>query len=80
MTQTNLLLAKMKLKGITAQSLADVQNWGKSTVYRKINGKSDFTAPEIQVCADLLALNAQEITDIFFTVELSLKDNTAAYV
>jgi len=50
MMNTNLLLSHMKLKNVSTKDLADAQGWSMTTVYRKINGKTNFTAPEIQTC------------------------------
>ena len=63
----------MKLRSVTAQDFADAQGWSKTTVYRKINGESEFTAPEIQVCVNLLKLSVQLVDDIFFAPNLSFK-------
>ncbi len=71
MINSNLLLSQMKLKGISAKDLAKAQGWSQTTVYRKINGKTAFTAPEIQVCKDLLNLDPKVAEEIFFAAELS---------
>ena len=68
---TNILQAQMKLRGVTSKELAKAQNWCMTTAYRKISGKTAFTAPEIQACVELLSLDSQTAQAIFFTPNLS---------
>lgn len=68
---TKLLKSQMTLRGITGKNLADVQGWSSATAYRKINGKVAFTAPEIQTCVELLSLNSDIASEIFFAGEMS---------
>ena len=63
---TNLLKSQMTLHGVTAKNLAAAQSWSEATTNRKINGKTAFTAPEIQVCVELLNLDPQTASEIFF--------------
>ncbi len=71
MINKNLLLSQMVLKGMTTKDLADAQDWSTTTTYRKINGKVAFTAPEIQVCVELLALDSETANKIFFADKMS---------
>ena len=66
MINRNLLKSQMTLRGITGKALADAQGWSSTTAYRKINGKVAFTAPEIQVCVELLSLDSEIASQIFF--------------
>lgn len=74
MTNRNLLKSQMTLRGITGKALADAQGWSSTTAYRKINGKVAFTAPEIQVCVELLSLDSEIASQIFFCRQNVLKD------
>ena len=53
-------------KGITLKTISEKINVNPSTLYRKMNGFSDFTRSEVQAISDILELDAQEIIDIFF--------------
>ena len=67
----NLLKSQMTLRGITGKALAYAQGWSSTTAYRKINGKVAFTAPEIQVCVELLSLDSEIASQIFFAGKMS---------
>lgn len=71
MINRNLLKSQMTLRGITGKALADAQGWSSTTAYRKINGKVAFTAPEIQVCVELLSLDSDTASKIFFAGKMS---------
>ena len=71
MLNTRLLQAHMILKGITTRDFADAQSWNIRKAYRKINGESAFTVPEVQVCKDLLDLAPPTMNEIFFAKDLS---------
>ena len=71
MINRNLLKSQMALRGVTAKALADAQSWSSTTTYRKINGKAAFTAPEIQVCVELLTLDSETAGKIFFADKMS---------
>lgn len=61
----------MVLHCINKKAFANAQNWSLTTAYRKINGKTAFTAPEIQVCIELLSLDSDIANKIFFANKLS---------
>lgn len=65
MVKTQILRAHMTLKGVTTKGLADAQGWSMSTAYRKITGKVAFTVPEVQLCKELLELDAPTTNEIF---------------
>lgn len=71
MINRNLLKSQMTLRGITGKALADAQGWSSTTAYRKINGKVAFTALEIQVCVELLSLDSEIASQIFFAGKMS---------
>ena len=67
----NLLKSQMTLRGVSVKDLANAQRWSLATASRKINGRTVFKAPEIQVCVELLNLNPATASAIFFTEQLS---------
>lgn len=71
MVKTQILRAHMTLKGVTTKDLADAQGWSMSTAYRKITGKVAFTVQEVQLCKELLELDAPTTHEIFFAADLS---------
>lgn len=71
MVNTRLLQAHMVLKGVTTKGFADAQGWNIRKAYRKINGESAFTVPEVQICKDLLELDPPTVNEIFFADDLS---------
>ena len=66
-----LLLSQLALHEMTRSALAEKLGWSKSTLYRKINGKTDFTAQEIDKCYEVLELSADMASAIFFSREMS---------
>lgn len=52
--------------GLTMDDIAKYLSVNTSTLYRKINGSSDFTRTEIQKLQKLLSLDMCKITEIFF--------------
>ena len=67
MVNTRMLKAQMTLRGITTKGLADALGWKSiTTAYRKINGETAFTIPEVQLCQELLGLDAPTTREIFF--------------
>ena len=50
-------------KGLTLQEVADYLKIDKSTLYRKMNGGSDFYRSEMQLLCNLLSL--KDPTEIF---------------
>ena len=63
---SKLLKSQMVLRGVNTKDFANAQRWSATTASRKINGKAAFTAPEIQVCVELLNLDPQAAREIFF--------------
>ena len=65
------LLIKMSEKRFKMQDLASFLGVNLSTLYRKLNGLSDFTRIEIQNISSYLSLTRDEIFEIFFAKELA---------
>lgn len=53
--------------GMNMEDVASFLELNTSTLYRKINGSSDFTRIEIKKIQDLLNLDICKIGEIFFT-------------
>ena len=71
MIDTKLLKSQLVLKGVNTKDLAEAQGWSNTTANRKVNGKSAFTAPEIQVLVELLNLDTEIASQIFFAEKVS---------
>lgn len=67
----NLLKAQMTLQSISCKDLADAEGWSLTTAYRKVNGKTAWTVPEVQVCVELLSLDSEVASNIFFAGKMS---------
>ena len=66
MFRENLFRAKLAEKEISVTELAKRLNCSVVTLYRKINGESDFTRDEIQQIRTILELPDEEVISIFF--------------
>ena len=66
MFQLNLFNAKLAACKVSKGEIAATIGCNESTLYRKLNGKSDFTRNEIQMIRQKLKLSAEEIENIFF--------------
>jgi len=66
MFKSELLKAKMVAKGVSAEELADKIGINTVTLYRKINGKTEFTRSEMQIIKSVFNLNKGEMDSIFF--------------
>lgn len=64
MTNTNLLKYLIAISGYTITELAQKLNMGRTTLSRKINGKSDFNTSEIMTLCDLIGVEDKD--PIFF--------------
>lgn len=71
MTDKNLLRYHMAKKEINNNKLAKLLGISESSLYRKINGASDFTRNEIQIIRKELDLSDAEVMDIFFNENLA---------
>lgn len=62
-----LFKARALLAELSMDDMAKALEINATTLYRKLNGRSDFTRSEIQTLRTLLKLDAKEVEDIFFT-------------
>ena len=60
------LLGRIKEYGYTHERLAGAIGINKGTMSTKINGKFDFTAPEMDAICELLDIPNEEIGKYFF--------------
>ncbi|KFX57154.1 MULTISPECIES: helix-turn-helix transcriptional regulator [Clostridium] len=62
----NLLKAHMALKGKSINEIVDLLGISKSTIYRKLKGKSEFTRKEMLLLINFLNIGNEEAANIFF--------------
>lgn len=67
----NLLRAQMALKGKKINDISKILKISKSALYRKLNGKSDFTRKEICELMDFLEIETEKAMEIFFKEKVS---------
>lgn len=63
--------AEVELSGSTLYELSEKIGMNASTLYRKMNGISDFTRKEIQEIRDALSWDANTVDRIFFASEVA---------
>lgn len=63
--------AEVALSGLSLYELCEKIGMNASTLYRKMNGISDFTRKEIQEIRDTLNLDACTVDKIFFATEVA---------
>ena len=73
MTDTNLLLAKIKESGLKIGFIAEKLGISRATLSYRINNHSEFRAPEIARLRNLLGLTQDEQEKIFFNSMLTKK-------
>lgn len=61
-----LLEYELKTHDLTKEEFAKVLGIDKVTLYRKLNGSSDFTRSEIQKAKEKLELSSDQLDSIFF--------------
>jgi len=66
MLNRNKLKAKVVENGFAMKQIAKMLQISESTLYRKINGTSDFTRKEIQDLKEILNLDTKTAEEIFF--------------
>lgn len=57
------------MKGKTMQNIADLLGINQTTLYRKVNGSSDFYRREIQAICEYLDIS--DPSEIFFAKEIA---------
>jgi transcriptional regulator with XRE-family HTH domain len=55
----------------TLEELANYIGCNITTLYRKLNGDSDFSRSEVQLIAAFLSLSASDVNTIFFDEKLA---------
>ena len=65
MTDTEKLRKTIELSGYTYKYLARQLKITRESLYRKVEGKNEFTASQIRMLAELLKLSKDQISDIF---------------
>lgn len=66
MFKKELLQAQMVANGMKTEELADKLGINPLTLYRKLNGKTEFTRSEMQIIKSVFRLNKGEMDAIFF--------------
>lgn len=66
MLNKNKFRAKIIENGFSIKQIAEMLHVSEVTLYRKINGKSDFTRKEIQKLKEILKLDVETVEEIFF--------------
>lgn len=68
MVNINKLRGKVVELGFSIESLAELVNVDRSTMYRKLSGKGDgFTIKEVDAICKALKLSKEDALAIFFT-------------
>lgn len=67
----NMLRAQIALKGKKISDITKLLKISKSAIYRKLNGKSDFTRKEILLLINFLEISTDEAMRIFFDEKVS---------
>lgn len=71
MFDRNKFRAKIIESGLTIEKLANLLGINAATLYRKINGSSDFSRSEMQIIRQVLNMSPQAMDEIFFAPELA---------
>lgn len=72
------LKAQMARHGDTNETMAQALNMSVPSFSMKLNGRRDFTQTEIHGIINRYNLDAPEVVTIFFTPEVSCKEDTLA--
>lgn len=67
----NVLKSLIVLNGKSIPEVANMMNLSKSSLYRKIHGKSEFTRKEITELIDILHIEPYKAMEIFFNIKVS---------
>ena len=71
MFSRNKFKAKIIASGFTVEKLANILGINTATLYRKINGSSDFSRSEMQIIRQTLNIGPKDMDEIFFAPELA---------
>lgn len=72
MNPTEFRVAQIRA-GVTKEEIAKNLGINIATVYRKINGESDFTLSELRELKKIFGLSKDDVDRIFFNDELTEK-------
>lgn len=70
MNQTEFKVAQIRA-GLSKEDIAKELGLNLATVYRKINGESEFTLSELRLLKKILGLTNSDVDRIFFNDELA---------
>lgn len=68
---TNLLKGKIAENGLSLKKFSEMTGIKKVALYRKLSGQSEFNRKEIESIIDVLALDCEQIYNIFFVKDVS---------
>lgn len=71
MFDRNKFKAKVIASGYTIEKLANILGINTATLYRKMNGHSDFSRSEMQIIRQTLSISQQDMDEIFFAPNLA---------
>ena len=71
MLDAKLLKAKMVMNDLAPKDFGAQQGWSSTTTYRKLNGETPFTVPEVEITQNLLGLLPEDVMTIFFAKGIS---------
>ena len=71
MTDTEMLLEKIKESGMTMKAIAEKSGVNRANIYNKLKGRGEFTASEIVALSEVLRLTKTERDKIFLTTKVS---------
>lgn len=71
MTDTEMLLEKIKESGMTMKAIAEKSGVNRANIYNKLKGRGEFTASEIVALSEVLRLTKPERDKIFLTTKVS---------
>lgn len=66
MFKANLFKSKLAECCVSLREIAVIMGCNEATLYRKMNGTSDFTRNEIQLIKQKLKLTSEDVEAIFF--------------
>lgn len=70
MTNTEKLQGKMREKGFTLKTLSSMVGLSPTGLFNKIHNRKEFFVSEVQIIGEALALNYDEVQDIFFAKDV----------
>lgn len=70
MNPTEFKIAQIRA-GVSKEDMASALGVNIATVYRKINGESDFTLSELKKLKKILKLSSEDVDSIFFADQLA---------